>query len=227
MKQLFYNEWANTRVNKIINIFGKKWFNDKKILELGAAHGDIGIELLKIGAHVCFSDGREENLQSIVNNLEPYNYKPDIQLIDQNTPWSLDKTFDLVLHLGTLWHIENWKQDLERSLSHSNVMILETMVNPRFGQSSANFSHPCIDYGPLNEIGSFFTQEAVEEELTNLGCKFIRFDDPDLNTSGWAYNSIKLTTIYDWEYNDASVEMTSSPQQTHSIHHRRFWLVLK
>lgn len=224
MKQLFYNEWTTTRINKIINIFGKKWFDDKKILELGAAHGDIGIEFLKIGSHVCFSDGRKENLQSIVDKLNPHNYKPDVQLIDQNTAWSLDKQFDLILHLGTLWHIENWQQDLERSLMHSNTMILETMVNPTFGQEPANFEHPCDDYGPLNQVGSFFTQEAVESELTKLGCKFIRFDDPELNTSGWAYNSIKLTTTYDWNYNDLCIK-TSSP--SHMNHYRRFWLVLK
>jgi 2-polyprenyl-3-methyl-5-hydroxy-6-metoxy-1,4-benzoquinol methylase len=49
------------------------------------------------------------------------------RFINQNQPYDLKQQFDLVLHLAVLCHIENWKQDLESALKHTNLMFLESM----------------------------------------------------------------------------------------------------
>ena len=71
-----FKDWTEKRVRKIISIFGKDWFHHKKILELGACHGDVGLEFLKLGADVLFTDARESNLKILhdkwTNELEGY-----------------------------------------------------------------------------------------------------------------------------------------------------------
>jgi len=84
MKHLFYEEWKNKRVKKIENIFGRDWFCGKSILELGAAHGDVGSHFLKLGAEVIFTDIKEEYLQSIKDKIMDLNYTAYTLHIDQN-----------------------------------------------------------------------------------------------------------------------------------------------
>lgn len=215
MKHLFYDDWTKKRINRIVSTFGEGWFNNKTVLELGAAHGDIGIELLKLGADVTFSDVRTEHLDTIVNNLKEYNFVPKTRCFDQNITYDLGKKFDLVLHIGVLYHVKNWKQDLKCALNHSNTMILESAVFP----SEREMKHPV--YGPYNCENPFLTQESIEEHLTDLGCKFIRFDIPELDSiGGWFNQDFKDNHVYSW-----NVPRGVTIGETD--HYRRFWLVLK
>jgi hypothetical protein len=218
MNFLFYQEWTNKRVNRIVDIFGASWFNDKTVLELGAAHGDIGIELLKLGADVTFSDARYEHLNSIGDKLNEFAFMPKTQLIDQNKPYEMGKKFDLVLHLGVLYHIENWKQDLECALNHTNTMILETLVSP-----SKVTDHPI--YGTYKCKSPNLTQELIEGHLTDLGCKFIRYDTAELDSVGqWLQPDIKNNHFYSWNENWIPIK---HPNPKDMNHYRRFWLVLR
>lgn len=215
MKYLFYEDWANKRIDRVVSIFGKGWFNGKTVLELGAAHGDIGIELLKLGADVTFSDVRQEHLTSISNNLKQYNFTPKTICFNQNEKYDLGKKFDLVLHIGVIYHVENWKQDLECALNHTSTMILESAVYP----TDKHMRHPV--YGPFKCENPQFTQEEIEEHLTSLGCKFIRFDIPELDCmGGWLTSDMRNNHLYSWTKERENIigEMD---------HYRRFWLVLK
>lgn len=215
MKHLFYDDWTKKRINRVVSIFGKEWFNRKTVLELGSAHGDIGIELLKLGADVTFSDARQEHLKSIVNNLSQYNFIPKTICFNQNERYDMSMKFDLVLHLGTLYHIENWQQDLECALNHTNTMILESAVFP----SERQMKHPV--YGPYKCDNPHLTQEGIESHLRDLGCKFIRFDLPELDSiGGWFNQDFKDNHIYSWHVpRGVTIGETD--------HYRRFWLVLK
>ena len=218
MKHLFYQDWTNKRVNRIVDIFGASWFSDKTILELGAAHGDIGIEFLKLGADVTFSDARYELLNSIGDRLSEFDFRPKTELINQNVPYDLGKRFDLVLHLGVLYHIENWKQDLECALNHTNTMILESAVSP-----SPELKHPV--YGPYKCKNPILTQEGIEAHLTDLGCKFIRYDSRELDcVGGWLMPGMKDNHFYSWNKNWIPARQTNKEDVSH---YRRFWLVLK
>ncbi len=223
MKHLFYENWYKNRVNKIIDIFGKSWFKQKEILELGSCHGDIGIKLLELGSKVHFSDVRQEYLDTIISRLKEYNFNPTVSLINQNNDYSFNKKFDLVLNLGVLYHLDNWKNDLKCSLSHSNIMILESKVCPIRNTKDTTIDTFNFNYGSYNCKTPVFTQESVENELTNLGCKFIRFDDSALNCNGWFNENFLDLHIYDWTYEkyERGVYNIGS-----NIHFRRFWLVL-
>ena len=224
MKKLLYEHWYKKRVNKIINLFGEDWFANKKILELGAAHGDIGIEFLKLGSSVLFTDARQEYLDTIISTLAEKSYTPKTLLLDQNTEYNIAENFDLVLHLGVLYHLKNWKEDLKCALSHTNTMILETAVMPKNVIDQVKENKTTSQYGPVNNEFVQFTQESVEKVLTDLGCKYIRFDNAELNYKFSPDTvEIRISHIYDWNYNTAWTYNIPN----HEVHYRRMWLVLK
>lgn len=220
----FYENFVNKRVDKIINIFGKDWFANKSILELGACQGDVGIHFMKLGADVLFSDVREENLKAIFDKI---NFKPDTKIINQNLEYDLKCKFDLVLHMGVLYHIENWKKDLKSALNHSQLMILESKVNPVPNSRDSFYDAEDFKYDGYQCRQPIFTQESVENTLSNLGCRFIRFDNSELNCNwGWVDKNQKIRHVYDWNYdNYQSIKREDGPNRTTWF--KRFWLVLK
>jgi hypothetical protein len=212
----FYENHKNKRVSKIIEILGVDWFKDKTILELGACHGDIGIEFIKLGSHVTFADAREENLNEIYAKIE----QPDIIVLNQNKPYNLGRRYDLVLHLGTLWHIENWHNDLYCALRHSDRMILETKVLPKNVNISLSTNTLKSKYNAFGEKESCFTDVAVEKKLIELNIDYVRYDDANLNTNFEEMaENVYVKHIYDWTI---ETPILSSNKQ---IHHRRFWYV--
>lgn len=231
MKTLFYEDWYNKRVQKIINIFGQDWFAGKKILELGAAHGDIGFSFSKLGAEVTFTDLRQENLDSIDEKLKTVDARYKVKLLNQEQKYQFDEKFDLTLHLGTLYHIKNWKQDLECALETSNLMILETSVcssslpdhQIRSGISeNATMRRYCGETPKL----SAFCQESVEAHLNKIGCKFVRFDNSELN-SNVSWNSKYLCRhVYDWNNDTNLIKNYSNNNFSVDVYFRRFWLVM-
>lgn len=226
MNYLFYEEWYSNRVNKIVDILGKDWFAGKSILELGACYGDIGLSLHKLGAKVHFTDVREENLTHITTRLAQYNITPETTILNQNYRYDLKRKYDLILHQGLLYHIENWKQDLRCALQHSNMMFLETVVTPQKGAPEEWLD--VVSEGPYDGLNCkvpFFTQESVEYVLESLGCKFLRLDSSSLNTNTtWASGGVLLRNVYDWNYNN--VDRYNSDTEV-STQFRRMWLVLK
>lgn len=207
----WYEDHKNKKVQKIISILGKNWFKDKSILELGSCYGDIGIEFVKLGAQVLFTDVRQENLDKIKIKLS----NPKTQIINQNANYNLKQKFDLVLHLGTLWHVENWYNDLYHALKHTSLMILETRVVPKKGSISLLGIYADAPYDGYKCFEPLFTCEVLESRLKELNCSFTRYDDSDLNTF-----HKDLNHIYDWK--DEVINDNGNV-----AHYRRFYVVSK
>jgi hypothetical protein len=227
MKHPFYNEWLKKRLDKTINILGKDWFRGKSILELGACHGDFGISFIEMGSFVTFCDARIEHLLTIEQNLP---IKSPIIQLDQNFPYDLGKKYDMVVHFGLLYHIENWKQDLKCALNHTNLMLLESAVCPdnSIEDSFCEGSDYCYD--EYNCKCPIFTEKSVEKTLSDLGAKFIRFDNIELNTYGWISDNVVLQNVYNWNSDNYKMyeNVLNLPKEIeHRIHYRRFWLVIK
>lgn len=228
MKAIFFPEFCQRRVDKILNIFGRDWFAGRSILELGAAHGDIGSQLVDLGGTVTFCDARDEHLQSIRERYAGLNHSVTTQVVDQNFDYNLGQQYDLVLHLGTLYHVENWQNDLRCALEHSNTMILESRVAPDCNAvTGARGAVENAEYGLFNCRRPVFTQEQVEQELTQLGCKFLRLDTADLNTD-WSWDlapGVLTRHVYDWTYKTAN--LYAMIEHANQVHYRRMWLVNK
>jgi hypothetical protein len=48
--------------------------------------------------------------------------------LNQNRPWNLNRKFNLIIHWGLLYHLENWKDDLKHCLAHTNLICLESEI---------------------------------------------------------------------------------------------------
>lgn len=200
-----YIDWRRVRIKKIIKIFGKGYFKNKTLLELGCGFGHIGLFFQAMGAKVLFSDGRGSHLAVVRQSSAMTTAR-----IDQDEPWSLNKQFDIIFHMGVLYHLENWQQDLECALNHSNLIVLESEVANR---SHSEFSLTRIESNAYDQALHGFacrvSASNIEKELTNLGASFIRYDDKDLNSGNHTY---------DWKINN------EGPAWEHAIF-RRFWIV--
>lgn len=241
MKYFFYKEWHEKRLAKIIEIFGEDWFKGKNIVELGACHGDLGIDLMNLGSTVLFTDAREEHLLKMKERL---GYVPQYKIINQNDPYSLD-AYDLVLHMGVLYHLSNWEEDLMCALQNNDTMILETMVNPRRTEIYHYFPSAQHEYMDFHSSRAFITQEHIEKFLNSIGYSFERIDSPDLNCGfSWSGSDSLIRHIYDWDYDKIESGVYDEPlgimqdkphedyyvthnDLTYTVHFRRMWLVNK
>lgn len=200
-----YNHWQETRVKKVVSLFGKDFFENKTVLELGAAHGDIGNMFSKLGAIVTFAEGREENVE-IIKSRYP---SKDCILLDQNESWNLNKKFDVIIHWGVLYHLMNWKQDLFCAVQHSDILLLESEVldtdtEEEFHVTEVGYDQALEKYERAIRVPAI----TIEKYLTELGVKFTRYDDADINSSFHRY---------DWEIQNTRM-VTGM---------RRFWVITK
>ena len=201
-----YNTWRQTRIQKVESLFGKEFFKNKTMLELGCGYGDIGMHFDGLGAKVTFAEGRQEHIDVFKKR---YPDKEIIQL-NQEFPWDLERKFDIVIHWGVLYHLNNWQQDLLSLSRHTNLIFLETEVCDSDNEDIDLKLEPSDRYD--QEMGSCASRPSannVEKNLKQLGYKYTRYDDKDLN-SGFHE--------YDWEV-----------KNTDTWHYglRRFWVVKK
>lgn len=122
-----YEEWRVRRCNKILEIYGIDYFKNKRLLELGAGHGDIAAFFAELGAQVLCLDGRIQNVNFAklkhrrISNIkfEHFNLENDFSAFGQ---------FDLIINLGLIYHIENVESHLKCCFSIASDIVLETVV---------------------------------------------------------------------------------------------------
>jgi hypothetical protein len=183
-----YQSWRPNRISKIEKIFGQEFFKNKTILELACGFGDIGKHFReKLGANVCFAEGRKQHLPVILEN------NPDCEVLhlDQEDDWNLDRKFDIIIHFGVMYHLDNWKQDLECALKHTDLIILESEIANSNEVIEKKVTDPDGYDQALNKkkIATRPSASYVEKVFEDCGFEFTRYDDADLNDD---------THRYDW-----------------------------
>ena len=130
--------------------------------------------------------------------------------LNQNKIWELEKKFDIVIHWGVLYHLNDWKSDLISTLKHSDLIFLESEVSD---SDDVNFDLKIKEKDgydqALDGIGSRPSANNVELFIKNLGFDIERFDDENLNSTFHQYNW-KVTNTNTWR---------------HGL--RRFWIIKK
>ena len=214
MKEPMYDEWTKPRIKKIEDIFGKNWFINKNIIDIGCNYGAFGEHFLKLGANVTFTDWNESYLEAIkVAVAANYEMEAETLLIDQNKPYTLEKSYDLAIHCGVLYCLSEWKKNLEIVTQSAAYTILETAIDP---------------LGERDLVNSF-TEEEVEGHLKGLGCKFLKICDPALNAYGrYHWKGGYAFQRYDWIKSD----FIGSPAgqintRGYVVIPRRMWLIIK
>lgn len=121
-----YEYWRAKRIIAIVEEYGEPWFKEKKILELGCGYGDIGYVFSTLGAEVTYVEGRKEHCDFLRHRF------PDSRVYQVNLenewPFAQEEKFDMILHLGLLYHLQDYHFSFEKCLKHTNNFILETEV---------------------------------------------------------------------------------------------------
>lgn len=190
-----YVEWRGKRIQAIIDHYGRDFFVGKTVLELGCGYGDIGAAFYKMGAIVTCSDARKEHL-NVVKKRYP---KIKILLLDLDNEQAINQDFDVIIDLGVLYHLQNYKLHLKNVIQHANHLILETEVvdskDPDFvvhteesGYDQAFNGRGCRP--SATGIEKFFKENKVlsrRYESPKLNSGFHRYDWKETNAGTWVH----------------------------------------
>jgi len=214
------NAFRVSRARKIEEIFGKQWFNSKSVLELGCANGNFGLHLAQYGAKITFSDAR----QSYLDSIKVKNKSARTILLDQDTDWNLKETFDLILHFGILYNLNNWKRDLFNTIKHSKHILLETAVANTEEDFECKINKNIYgELGAFNQIGTLVSATVIENALKQLNVDYKRFDDVNLNTGGYKYDWKPGYKAFDIPKEDINIVAYNDKPIYGG---RRFWLII-
>lgn len=201
----YHTDWQRRRVNFILNKYDKSFFAGKKILELGAYNGAIGIYFSLLGSNVTIVEGRRENYDLIPKNIDNVN----VVLANVDLPiWEFEY-YDIIIHFGLLYHLEYFfEPHLINCCNNCDMLFLESEV-----------ISGTKDHIMMGEIGNdqSLTQNGIkpngkyiESILTDCGFNFIRHDSNKLNSK---------PHFYDWPDNMTGPE--------YIMGRRRFWIANK
>jgi cyclopropane fatty-acyl-phospholipid synthase-like methyltransferase len=203
-----YEHWRETRITKLITILGgNEWFAGKEVLELACGAGHTGRRLAELGANVTFCEGRQANI-----DYAKEKYGTNIELLNQDTDWSLgDRKFDLIIHWGVLYHLDDWLRDLSCVQKHGNFICLESEVvdtNDITAQIKITENPDWWDQS-VSGTATKPPVAGIEHSFLSAGYTFVRYDDADLNSS---------IHTYDW---------IASNSNRCKAGQRRFWIFSK
>lgn len=118
-----YIDWRKSRMDGIRKYMGTEFFKGKTLLELGAGEGHNGYEFMKLGCQVMCTEVRQEHIDRGKQIYPQIKFKQ----FDCNTS-QIKKHYDIILHWGVLYHIENVQKNLVNVLNHCDYLLLETEV---------------------------------------------------------------------------------------------------
>ena len=202
-----YDQWRQSRLNHLISVFGMEWFRGKKIIEFGCGYGHTSLFLNNLGAECLACEARESSIKIMQDRNLPIKL---CQLNNDDPSWSncfTDNQFDLAIHWGLLYHIQNWEQDIINSLRISKCLSLETAVLTNDDNYLVRERAECGDDQAYLGTGTCTTASHIEKHLFLHGHSFKRYDDPSLNSGQY---------IYDWIPDNES---------RWDDRHRRMWIV--
>ena len=175
-----YVDWRARRIAVIVQHYGPGFFDGKTLVEVGAGHADIGAVFARMGAKVTAVEGRQENVDAI-ETLTP---EVTALLADLDGKWPSLEPFDIVLHLGLLYHLKHFEESLRLACANGKHLILETEVSD--SDDPFYVLHPTEASShydqALGGVGSRPSPAYVERILTECGMKFQRIEEPQLNT---------------------------------------------
>lgn len=184
-----YIDWQKKRIDVIVDHYGSRFFQDKRVLELGCGYADIGAHFHSLGAQVVCIDARPEHVE-VARQRHPF-----LTVIqhDLEKVWTLG-SFDVILHLGVLYHLSNIESNLRDVCGHCNHLVLESVVcdssNPDLCLSVTEEGYDQSYSG----LGSRPAPAYVERIIYNAGMLCNRLKGPECNSSIHQYDWMERNT---------------------------------
>lgn len=204
-----YVDWRQKRIAVIIKHYGEDFFIGKKILELGCGYGDIGAVFSKMGADVICSDARQEHL-NVVKKRYPH---IKTLLLDLDKKWVSSEYFDLIIDMGVLYHLENYKNHLEDVAKHADHIILETEVVDSSNPDFVTYTQELGFDQAFNGRGCRPSSSNIERILKENNLSYQRYDSPELN-SGFHCYDWKETNSGTWVHGQRRLWFISSKKHS-------------
>jgi len=199
----YHSKWVENRIKFILNYFNYD-LTDKRILELGAHQGDIGGNLINFGAHTTCVEGRVEHIKRGEERHPDIEWKHVDLDIEK---WIFESEYDIILHLGLLYHLKNPDYYLIESQKRCDHFFLESQVIDNSNEEICKIKDPADPkkHGPGQGINAEaqLSVKYIENRLDN----FQRFDLKELGGCGHHY---------DWK---------AKNDNTYRNGRRRFWVV--
>jgi len=199
-----YNKWRSSRMNGLIKYISPDYFKSKTLLELGCGYADIGNIFYELGAIVTSSDARQEHLEVV---KERYPHIKTLLIDGDNM--NIDCDYDIILHWGLLYHLNEIESHLEKVSKKCNILLLETEVSD---SDDKDFYVSTEENGydqAFHNSGIRPSQTYVENILEKNGFQYKLIKDPILNSD---------FHIYDWD-------IGNTKSYRHGL--RRFWICWK
>ena len=201
-----YDFWRVRRCNKLLEIYGVDYFKRKKILELGAGHGDIGAFFAELGAQVLCLDGRIQNVNfATLKHRNVPNIK--FEQFNLENDFSSFGKFDLIINFGLIYHLRNVETHLKCCFLATDEVMVETVVCDSTDPHKIVFCNerPEVDEEALEGTGSRPSPFYIERIAKENNFEVIRYFTADLNSG--QENATGYQFRYDWTHkNDGSFD---------------------
>jgi SAM-dependent methyltransferase len=211
-EQTQYVKWRTNRLKVWTKRFGIDFFDGKKILEVGAGHGDIGNFFSQLGAEVTCTDAQAEYVTRLKERFPHIDtFVCNLEEDFPSGPW------DIIIHTGVLYHLspEGVEFSVRKACSEGRIVLLETLVadssDPKFCLK-VHEGKKRVSTKAFDEYGSRFSASFIEKILDSIDIEYTRDDDPNLNSS---FDS--SMHIYDWEVKETG--------EWHRPQYRRMWYI--
>jgi len=186
-----YPQWRAKRVAAIRDHFGADFFSGKMLLEVGCGFGAIGAEFAALGACVTCSDGRPGHIAEVRQR------RPEVAetvVADLDKPWAFSTRFDVLIHMGVLYHLGNPEQAIRDALGAADHIVLETeVIDSADTSAQAEITEVGYDQA-VNYQGIRPSGAMIEQLISEAGRPFTRIADDRCNDGVHVYDWLVMDT---------------------------------
>lgn len=132
---------------RIVELNRRYPLHDLSVLEVGCFEGNHTVGLSMFSDRVTAIDSRIEHVVKTIVRTAMYGYCPHVFRLDLEQPFpaSPELTFDVLHHVGVLYHLSNPVKHLNEILPHCTIVMLDTHIAAEEDELHT-FSYDGTDY---------------------------------------------------------------------------------
>jgi SAM-dependent methyltransferase len=183
-----YDTWTDNRIHWILDTFGERIFEGKSVLDIGGGSGHIARRVRDLGARCV------EVVEGRLSNIAESQQDDAITFTLANLERGLttrEESYDIVLNLGTIYHLANWEPILIDSITRARELVfIETEVIDSEVESNRYVVEDVEGYDQsMSGIGSRPSEFEIDRLLARMpNARGQKVLDPALNAEFHRYD---------------------------------------